>query len=158
MESYDSVTAIIGGRGPSTTQIQTSFNTNSTANSTSDGSYGAQLDFGTGVELDPYVVIHAYFALGVFHVAFILIFWFIYCQNGVILQYKIPGDTLHWWVYMSALISFCLAWGPVVIVYPFIYLDTIDAKYAYLLAAMASIDGPMLLNAIPIALALVCYF
>lgn len=59
---------------------------------------------------------------------------------------------------MSALISFCLAWGPVVIVYPFIYLDTIDAKYAYLLAAMASIDGPMLLNAIPIALALVCYF
>jgi hypothetical protein len=59
---------------------------------------------------------------------------------------------------MSALISFCLAWGPVVIVYPFIYLDTIDAKYAYLLATMASIDGPMLLNAIPIALALVCYF
>ena len=65
---------------------------------------------------------------------------------------------MHWWVYMSALISFCLAWGPVVIVYPFIYLDTIDAKYAYLLATMASIDGPMLLNAIPIALALVCYF
>ena len=59
---------------------------------------------------------------------------------------------------MSALISFCLAWGPVMLLYPFIYIDSIDAKYAYLLTVMASIDGPMLLNAVPITLALVCYF
>lgn len=44
------------------------------------------------------------------------------------------------------------------LIYPFIYIDSIDAKYAYLISVMASIDGPMLLNALPIVLALVCYF
>lgn len=74
------------------------------------------------------------------------------------MQNSKPGDTMYWWVYMSALLSFCLAWGPVMITYPFTFMEDVDAKFSYLIAAMASIDGPMIGNAFPVLLACWCYY
>jgi|688.fasta_scaffold1333810_1 hypothetical protein len=59
---------------------------------------------------------------------------------------------------MSGVISFNLAWFPVMLFYPFVYIDDINWKQTYLIASMASIDGPMLGNAVPLILALICYF
>ena len=59
---------------------------------------------------------------------------------------------------MSMVIAFCLAWGPVMIFYPFVYIEEVAWKEVYLIVVMASIDGPMLGYAVPIVLALVIYF
>lgn len=37
--------------------------------------------------LDPTLSVHIYFGVAVFHVAFIVVFWFTYCQNGLLMQY-----------------------------------------------------------------------
>jgi len=72
--------------------------------------------------------------------------------------YKTPGDTLYYWVYASGVISFVVAWGPVIILYPFSFMEDVDAKYAYLIGVMASIDGPFLGNMFPMIFAWICYF
>ena len=116
------------------------------------------LSWGTEGIIDPYIAIHVYFGVACFHVLFIVIFWFAYCEGGKLMQIAVPGDTLYWWMYMSALISFVVAWGPVMLLYPLTYVEDLDAKFAYLIAVMASIDGPMLGNVFPIFLACWIYF
>ena len=35
--------------------------------------------------VDPYLAIHIYFGVAVFHVAAALLFWFVYTQNGLLM-------------------------------------------------------------------------
>ena len=94
--------------------------------------------------IDPNLAIRIYFGFEIFHVAASLLIRFVYTQNGAILYFKKAADTSYWWVYMSGDISFNLDWLPVMLLYPFVYVDDINWKEVYLIASMASIDGLML--------------
>jgi hypothetical protein len=97
------------------------------------------------------------FYVGLAHVVGAWLFWFIYCGGGVNMMLKQAGDTLYWWVYFSAVLSFTVAWAPVLLAYPLATSDDLDLKTLFLYAVMATIDGPFFGNFFPIIFAWVCY-
>jgi len=164
---YDSTAAIIAGNSYSTTK--TVFETSiAGANYTPDVTPEEDAEGGVGLEfmdfmeveglIDPWTAVHVYFGVACFHVIFAVIIWLVPCESGVLMEYKQPADTLYWWTFFSGFLAFVVAWGPVILLYPFIFIDTVEAKNAFLVVCMISIDGPFFGNFFPLIFAWICYF
>ena len=130
----------------------------------SDGNGGLNEDYRSSVDgdqeiklpnVDPDIAIHIFAAVAIAKVLFALGMWFIYFENGKSTAH--PLEKLHYDAWFSGFLAIMLSWGPVILFYGLQFTNIKALRKGYLWVCMLSVDGPMLMYALPLVFTLIGY-
>ena len=118
----------------------------------------SEADGGQDIEapnVDPDLSIHVYGGVAIAKVLFALGMWLIYFENGNSTTHVL--EKLYWYVWFLGFLAVMVSWGPVVLFWALQFTGIDELREAYMWTCMLSVDGPMLLYAVPLVLLLVAY-
>ena len=105
--------------------------------------------------VDPDLSIHIFAGVAIAKVLFALGMWFIYYENGKSTTHVLEKGYYRTW--FSAFLAVMLSWGPVILFYGLQFTGIQALRKGYMWVCMLSVDGPMLMYALPLVFLLISY-
>ena len=153
MSAVDGIIEIIGGSGGAG-------GLNEDVRSNVDGDSELKLP-----NVDPEIAIHVYGGVSIGKVIFACLMWFWYYEMGNSTAHPLEKSAYRAW--FSGFLAIMLSWGPVMLFYFLHFITTkneegvreqVDGlRKAYLWICMLSVDGPMLMYALPLVFTIIGY-
>ena len=105
--------------------------------------------------VDPDLSIHFMGGVAIAKVLAALGIWFIYFENGNSTTHVLEKSYYRAW--FSGFLAVMLSWGPVMIFYFLQFTGIPEIRHGYMWTCMLSVDGPMLMYALPLIFTLIGY-